>query len=74
MAENYKHLYQSMAKVVEEYQDIIVPRFRQTIDDLRSENARLSRKNTELETQIRRMVADQAACNGCDWRESDGQA
>lgn len=38
-----------------------------------SENARLSRLNTELETQMRRMVANQCKCD-CDWRQEDGTA
>ena len=33
MAENYKHLYQQMKKMVEMYQDEVVPRMRKTIEE-----------------------------------------
>ena len=36
MAENYKHLYEQMKKMVEKYQDEIVPGLRDTIDNLRA--------------------------------------
>ena len=36
MAENYKHLYKLMKKVVESYQDVIVPGLRKVIDDIDS--------------------------------------
>lgn len=34
MAENYKHLYEQMKKMVENYQDVIVPGLRNVIADL----------------------------------------
>ena len=34
MAENYKHLYEQMKKIVAMYQDDIVPRMRKEIEDL----------------------------------------
>lgn len=34
MAENYKHLYEQMKKMVEQYQDVIVPGLRNVIADL----------------------------------------
>lgn len=37
----------------------------------RAEIARLSRINTEIESQMRRMVANQCKCD-CDWRQEDG--
>lgn len=40
------------------------------IENLRVENARLSRLNSELESQMRRMVAHQCKCD-CDWRQED---
>lgn len=40
------------------------------IENLRAENARLSRLNSELESQMRRMVAHQRKCD-CDWRQED---
>lgn len=42
----------------------------ETVEQTISENARLSRLNTELESQMRRMVANQCKCN-CDWRRED---
>lgn len=42
-----------------------------TVERILSENARLSQINTELETQMRRMVASQCKCD-CDWRQEDG--
>ena len=39
----------------------------------RAEIARLSRINTELESQMRRMVANQCKCD-CDWRNEDETA
>lgn len=36
MAENYKHLYELMKKMVEKYQDEIVPGLRKVIADLES--------------------------------------
>lgn len=39
-------------------------------ENLRTENARLSRLNSELESQMRRMVAHQCKCD-CDWRQED---
>lgn len=41
MAENYKHLYQQMKKMVAMYQDEVVPGFRAKIDELEADNARL---------------------------------
>ena len=37
MADNYKHLYEQMKKVVEKYQDEIVPGLRNIIEDLRED-------------------------------------
>ena len=34
MAENYKHLYQQMKKMVEMYQDEVVPGLRKTIEEM----------------------------------------
>lgn len=42
----------------------------ETVERIISENAHLSRQNTELETQMRRMVASQCKCD-CDWRQED---
>ena len=47
MAENYKHLYQQMKKIVAMYQDELVPGFRVKITELESEN-----------TMLRNMLAD----------------
>ena len=41
MAENYKQLYQQMKKIVEMYQDELVPGFRAKIEALEAENAKL---------------------------------
>ena len=41
MAENYKHLYLQMKKMVAMYQDEIVPGFRAKIEELEADNARL---------------------------------
>ena len=38
----------------------------------RAENAHLSKINTELETQMRRMVASQCKCD-CDWRNQEDE-
>lgn len=35
MAENYKHLYEQMRKMVAMYQDEVVPGLRNTIEDLK---------------------------------------
>ena len=43
MAENYKHLYQQMKKMVTMYQDEVVPGMRKTIEDL-EEEARFTRQ------------------------------
>lgn len=43
----------------------------ETVEHVICENARLSQINTELETQMRRMVANQCKCD-CDWRLEDG--
>ena len=40
------------------------------MENLRTENARLSRLNSELESQMRRMVVHQCKCD-CDWRQED---
>lgn len=42
----------------------------ETVEQISSEIARLSRINTELESQMRRMVVDKA-CTGCDWRNQE---
>ena len=39
MAENYKHLYEQMRKMVVKYQDEIVPGLQKTIMDLKNINA-----------------------------------
>jgi hypothetical protein len=41
MAENYKHLYAQMKKMVAMYQDELIPGFREKIEDLEADNARL---------------------------------
>ena len=41
MAENYKHLYEQMKKMLTMYQDNLVPGFRQKIDELEADNDRL---------------------------------
>lgn len=41
------------------------------VETVVAENARLSQINTDLETQMRRMVADQCKCD-CAWRQEDG--
>ena len=43
----------------------------ETVEQIIFENARLSQINTELESQMRRMVANQSKCD-CDWRQEDG--
>lgn len=43
----------------------------ETVEWIISENARLSQINTELESQMRRMVANQCK-RECDWRQEDG--
>ena len=45
----------------------------ETVEQIISENAHLSRINTELETQMRRMVANQCKCD-CDWMQEDETA
>lgn len=45
----------------------------ETVEQIVSENARLSKINTELESQMRRMVANQCKCD-CDWRNEDETA
>lgn len=47
MAENYKQLYEQMKKMVDMYQDEIVPGFRKTTDELKAENKQL---HLQLET------------------------
>ena len=42
----------------------------ETVEQIVSEIARLSRINTELESQMRRMVANQSKCD-CDWRNQE---
>ena len=42
----------------------------ETVEQIISENARLSKINTELESQMRRMVANQCKCD-CDWRNQE---
>lgn len=71
MAKNYYRLYRQLSKVVEVYQDVVVPQLRSERNRLKVENAELSRKNTELETQMRHMLANQCKCD-CDWRQEDG--
>lgn len=39
MAENYKHLYEQMKKMVEQYQDEIVPGLRKVIAELEQQQA-----------------------------------
>ena len=73
MAKNSFRLYCQMLKVLEVYQDVVVPQLRSERNRLKVENAELSRKNTELETQMRHMVANQCKCD-CDWRNQDGAA
>lgn len=41
MAENYKHLYEQMKKMVAMYQDEIVPGMRKTIEELESSREEL---------------------------------
>lgn len=41
MAENYKHLYEQMKKMVVMYQDEVVPGFRAKINELETDNTRL---------------------------------
>lgn len=41
MPENYKLLYEQMKKMVDMYQDEIVPGFRKTTDELKAENKQL---------------------------------
>lgn len=72
MSKNYFRLYRQMLKVVEVYQDVVVPQLRAERDRLKAENEALSRRNTELGTQMRRMVAKQCDCD-CDWRQEDGE-
>jgi hypothetical protein len=43
MAENWKHLYQQMKKMVEIYQDEIVPGLRKVIEDLESSRVEVVR-------------------------------
>ena len=49
----------------------IIGEHMETVEQIVSEIARLSRINTELESQMRRMVANQCKCD-CDWRQEDG--
>ena len=42
----------------------------ETVEQVISENSHLSKINTELESQMRRMVANQCKCD-CDWRQED---
>lgn len=49
----------------------IIGEHMETVEHAICENARLSKINTELETQMRRMVANQCKCD-CDWRQEDG--
>ena len=51
MAEKYKHLYEQMKKMVEMYQDEIVPALRQSI-------AELEQELVEKDNWIRRMDDD----------------
>lgn len=41
MAENYKHLYEQMKKMVTMYQDELIPGLRAQIEELEAENTRL---------------------------------
>lgn len=41
MAENYKSLYEQMKKMVELYQDELIPSMRKTLEELKQENAKL---------------------------------
>lgn len=41
MAENYKHLYEQMKKMVAMYQDELIPGFREKIEELEADNIRL---------------------------------
>jgi len=72
VSKSYYRLYCQMLKVVEVYQDVVVPQLRAERDRLKAENEVLSRRNTELGTQMRQMVAKQCACD-CDWRQEDGK-
>ena len=72
MSKNYFRLYRRMLKVVEVYQDVVVPQLRAERDRLKAENEVLSRRNTELGTQMRQMVAKQCAYD-CAWRQEDGK-
>ena len=72
MSKNYFRLYRQMFKVVEAYQDVVVPQLRAERDRLKAENEVLSRRNTELGTQMRQMVAKQCACD-CAWRQEGGE-
>lgn len=47
MPENYKLFYEQMKKMVDMYQDEIVPGFRKTTDELKAENKSL---HQQLET------------------------
>ena len=72
MTKNYFRLYRQMLKVVEVYQDVVVPQLRAERDRLKAENEALSRRNTEMGDQMRKMVAKQCACD-CAWRQEDGE-
>ena len=52
MAENYKHLYEQMKCVVEEYQDELIPGFREKIDELEADNTRLRDMWTEAVSEL----------------------
>ena len=52
MAENYKLLYQQMKRLVETYQDEIVPAMRKKIEDLQAENKRLEEERDEMHRDV----------------------
>ena len=52
MAENYKHLYEQMKKMVIIYQDELVPGFREKITELEADNAWLRENLSEAVQQL----------------------
>lgn len=77
MAKNYKILYEQTMKVLEKYQDELVPGFRKQIDE---EIPKLRKQLEELEATVvhQRKRADIAEnfictmCDKCEWEVNDG--
>ena len=66
MAENYKHLYEQMKKMLTQYQDELIPGFRKQIEELEETVVHQRKRADTAENFICTMCAE------CEWEVNDG--